>query len=340
MTGVLHTVALWVPLFVGQPATDAAQPATPGGELPLSGRVRAVLRADQTTVPAGGAVVIEFVVQNLTGETVDLRVPAALASKQPYDYGMGLPLEHVFSGQRFRGLDVASELNPQMGERVVRKPQYPVPVVRLAPYATIGLRFDVTRFYPAMHQAGTYVIQWRPYGGELDSGPLTIRVITYKEAVIDTDLGKMRMQLLYDKAPAHVENFIELADQRFYNNRLVHTVFPGQFILTGCPNDNGTGKRPDGKTLAPEFNDTPFELGTVAMALVDGNPQSGSSQFFVCLTRLPAWDGQYTAFGKIVGPESLDVLRRIGGVAVNDEMRPRQPVRIRSVTINHAVNMN
>ena len=148
------------------------------------------------------------------------------------------------------------------------------------------------------------------------------------------------MQLLYDKAPAHVENFIELADQRFYNNRLVHTVFPGQFILTGCPNDNGTGKRPDGKTLAPEFNDTPFELGTVAMALVDGNPQSGSSQFFVCLTRLPAWDGQYTAFGKVVGPESLDVLRRIGGVAVNDEMRPRQPVRIRSVTINHAVNMN
>jgi len=340
MTGVLHTIALWTALSTGQPMTDGAQDKPPEPEIPLATRVRAVLRADRTTVPAGGDVIVEFVIQNLTGDTVELRVPGALASKQPYDGGMGLPLEHVFSGPRFRALEVASELNPNMGDRVMRKPQYPVPVVKLAPYATIGLRFDVTRFYPAMHQAGTYVINWRPYGGELDTGPLTIQVISYKEAVIDTDFGRMRMQLLYDKAPKHVENFIELVDQRFYNNRLIHTVFPGQFILTGCPNDNGTGKRPDGKTLAPELNDTPFDLGTVAMALVDGNPNSGSSQFFISLARLPAWDGHYTAFGKIVGPESLEVLRRLGAVPVDDNMRPQRPIRVRSITITSAVNTN
>lgn len=340
MTGVLHTIALWTTLMAGQPMTDGAQPESPEMDLPLTNRVRAVLRADRTTVAAGGDVTVEFVVQNLTGETVELRVPGALASKQPYDYGMGLPLEHVFSGPRFRALEVASELNPQLGDRVMRKPQYPVPVVKLAPYGTIGLRFDVTRFYPAMHQAGTYIINWKPYGGELDTGPLTIHVVSYKEAVIDTDMGRMRMQLLYDKAPKHVENFIELVDQRFYNNRLIHTVFPGQFILTGCPNDNGTGKRPDGKTLAPEFNDTPFVVGTVAMALADGNPNSGSSQFFICEADLPKWNGQFTAFGKIVGPESLEVLRRIGSVPVDDNMRPVRPVRVRSITITSAVSTN
>lgn len=340
MTGVLHTIALWTTLLAGQPMTNGTQSETPEMELPLTNRVRAVLRADRTTVAAGGDVTVEFVVQNLTGETVELRVPGALASKQPYDYGMGLPLEHVFSGPRFRALEVASELNPQLGDRVMRKPQYPVPVVKLAPFGTIGLRFDVTRFYPAMHQAGTYIINWKPYGGELDSGPLTIHVVSYKEAVIETDMGRMRMQLLYDKAPKHVENFIELVDQRFYNNRLIHTVFPGQFILTGCPNDNGTGKRADGKTLAPEFNDTPFVAGTVAMALADGNPHSGSSQFFICQADLPKWTGQYTAFGRIVGPESLEVLRRIGSAPVDDNMRPVRPVRVRSITITSAVNTN
>lgn len=332
MKGAVNLFALMC-LGIVAPQVVAQDSGSPEAEEPLSSRVRAVLRADSTTIPAGGPVVIEFVLQNLSSEPVELKVPGALASKEPSDYGMGLPLEHVFSGPRFRALEVESEMSPQMGDRVVRKPQYPVPMVRLAPYGTIGLRFDVTRFYPAMHQAGTYVLNWRPYGGELESGKLTIDVISYREAVIDTDMGRMRMQLLYDKAPNHVENFVELVDARFYNNRLIHTVVPGNFLLTGCPNDNGTGKRKDGKTLTPEFNDTPFEKGTVAMALIDGNPESASSQFFILDKAIPQWTGQYTAFGRIVGPESLAVLDRITSVSVDENQRPRQPIRVRSITM-------
>lgn len=333
MKGVVNLIALSCLMLVAPQAGMAQDetPATP--EAPLASRVRAVLRADRTTIPAGSPVVIEFVLQNLTNEPVELRVPGALASKEPSDYGMGLPLEHVFSGPRFRALEINSELNPQLGDRVVRKPEYPVPTVKLAAFGTIGLRFDVTRFYPALHQAGTYVINWRPYGGELDSGPLKIEVINYREVVIDTDLGQMRMQLLYDKAPNTVDNFVELTDQRFYNNRLIHTIVPGNFILTGCPNDNGTGKRKDGKTIAPEFNDTPFTKGTVAMALIDGDPNSASSQFFITLKDIPQWTGHYTAFGKIVGPESLAVLDKIGSVPVDDNQRPTRPIHVRSVTI-------
>ncbi|HPF40874.1 MAG TPA: peptidylprolyl isomerase [Phycisphaerae bacterium] len=328
---ILFALSCLVLIVPGMLTADDVESGTP--ETPLAQRVRAVLRVDQKTIAAGGPVMVEFVLQNLTSEPVDLRVPGALASKEPTNNGMGLPLEHVFSGPRFRALEVTSELNPQLGDRVVRKPQYPVPTVKLAPYGTIGLRFDVTRFYPALHQVGTYVLNWRPYGGELETGPVTIQVISYKEAVIDTDMGRMRMQLLYDKAPRTVENFIQLVDERFYNNRLIHTIVPGSFLLTGCPNDNGTGKRKDGKTLEPEFNDTPFDVGTVAMALIEGDPNSGSSQFFVSLARLPSWDGHYTAFGRIVGPESLAVLQRIAATPIDENQRPRQPIRIRSITI-------
>ncbi len=333
MRGAVNLFALSC-LFLGGTSVaiaDDSDASTP--ELPLASRVRAVLRTDRTTIGAGGPVMVEFVLQNLTSEPVELRVPGALASKEPSDYGMGLPLEHVFSGARFRALEVAAELNPQLGDRVVRKPQYPVPRVKLAPFGTIGLRFDVTRFYPALHQAGTYVLNWRPYGGELETGPLTIQVMSFKEAVIDTDLGRMRMQLYYDKAPATVENFIQLVDERFFNNRMIHTVVPGNFLLTGCPNDDGTGKRKDGKTLPPEFNDAAFMTGTVAMALIDGNPESASSQFFILLNDIPQWTGKYTAFGRIVGPESLAVLGRIGSTNVDESQRPRQPIRIRSITM-------
>ena len=333
MKGAVNYFALSCLVLVGSSVGVAEDSDTSPPEQPLSTRVRALLRADRTTIGAGGPVMVEFVLQNLTSEAVELKVPGALASKEPSDYGMGLPLEHVFSGPRFRALEVAAETNPQLGDRVIRKPQYPVPRVKLAPFGTIGLRFDVTRFYPALHQAGTYVLNWRPYGGELETGPLTIQVMSFKEAVIDTDMGRMRMQLYYDKAPATVENFIELVDERFYNNRLIHTVVPGNFLLTGCPNDDGTGKRKDGKTLSAEFNDAPFSVGTVAMALIDGNPESASSQFFVLLNDIPQWTGKYTAFGRIVGPESMAVLNRIGTTGVDDNQRPRQPIRIRSITM-------
>jgi cyclophilin family peptidyl-prolyl cis-trans isomerase len=294
--------------------------------------VRAELRAPRTVVPVGSPVIVEFSLQNVTDEPVKLMVPGALVGKERIDMGMGLPLEHVYSGAGFHGLDVVSETNPMLGDRSARKPEYPVPPVTLAPFATIGLRFDVARFYPAMHQAGTFQLTWRPYGGALTTNTLTIQVVQYKQVIIETELGSMTMQLFYDKAPRHVANFLELIDKRFYNGKTFHLVVPNQFILGGCPVGDGTGKRADGVTLSPEFNDTPFELGTVAMALVEGDPNSGSAQFFICLSRTPAWDGRYTAFGQVIGASSVVTLRKIGQVELDETRRPRRPVIIRSVT--------
>ncbi|MFQ5410966.1 MAG: peptidylprolyl isomerase [Phycisphaerae bacterium] len=300
---------------------------------PLSNVVRVLIRSDRTTIPVGNPVYIEFVAQNLTGDNVTLTVPGALKSKVPYEFGMGLPLEHVFSSAEFRGLELASERNPQMGHRVIRKPQYPVPSITLAPYASVGLRFDVARFYPGLHQSGTYTLQWKPYGGAVKTKPLTIEVVSFKQAIIETEYGSMTMRLLYGKAPRHVQNFQELAQKRFYNGTTFHTLYQNQFILGGDPAGDGTGKRPDGVCLDPEFNDTPFELGTVGMALIESDTHSASCQFFICLSRQAGWDGRYTAFGRIQGPESLATLRKIGQITVDDDRHPREPLKIKSISI-------
>ncbi len=330
----------WSIVLLAQTEQPVESPTVEPLDAPLGGKVRAVIRADRRVFAAGGNIMLEFVVQNTTAETVELKVPGALAGKLPADYGMGLPLEHVFSGTNFRGLDIVSELNPNLGEGVARKPDYPVPPIRLAPFATVGLRFDVTRFYPALRQAGTYRLRWQPYGAAVASEELEIEVATYKEAVIETDQGRIRMQLLYGEAPQTVQNFIELAEDRFYNNRLIFFMQPNEFLLTGCPNDDGSGARKDGVTVPFERTNVPFDFGTVGMALIDGKPGTGSSQFFVSLGSHPGWRDQYTAFGKIRGPESQAVLRRISQLPVDEYFRPTKPLRIRSISIVTAATIS
>lgn len=331
MTGLLPTIAALSTCLAAQPAMDEAlTPLAP--DKPLSTMVRAELRLEKTVVPVGGKVIVEFAVYNLTDEKVTLSVPGALVGKERPDLGMGLPLEHVFSAPGFRALDVASEDVPNMGERITRKPEFPIPAITLAPYGVAGLRFDAARFYPGLHQEGIYQLRWRPYGGALEAPPVLVTVVPYKQIVMETEYGTLSMQLLYEKAPRHVANFLELVNRRFYNGKVFHLVMPSQFLLGGSPDGYGEGKRPDGLTLEPEFNDTAFEIGTVGMALIPGDPTSGSCQFFICLSRQPGWDGRYTAFAQITGPQSLATLRRMGEVETGVDRRPVKPLLIKSMT--------
>ncbi len=331
MTGLVQLTAVLSLCIAGQALpTDPIAPISP--ERPLATLIRAELRPEKTVVPVGGRVFVEFAICNLTDEPVKLTVPGALVGRERTDIGAGLPLEHVFSAPQFRALEIASEESPGMGERVTRKPQYPVPEVTLAPFGVIGLRFDVARFYPGLHQAGVYQLRWRPYGGLVEAAPIVITVMPYKQVTLDTELGALTIHLLYDKAPRHVANFLELVERRFYQGKVFHLVLPNQFILGGSPDGYGEGKRPDGMTLQPEFNDTPFEFGTVGMALIPGDDHSGSCQFFICLSRQPGWDGRYTAFGQITGPQSLATLRRLGEVEIDENRRPRIPLAIKSMT--------
>lgn len=330
MTGLVQLAVVLSACLAGQTLpTEPVAPIT--AERPLSTLIRAELRPEKTVYPVGGRVMVEFAICNLTDEPVKLTVPGALAGRERMDLGMGLPLEHVFSAPQFRALEISSDEMPSMGERVTRKPQYPVPEVTLAPFGVVGLRFDVARFYPGLHQAGVYQLRWRPYGGMVEAPPVVISVVPYKQVVMETDLGALTINLLYEKAPMHVGNFLELVERRFYNGKVFHLVLPNQFILGGSPDGYGEGKRPDGMTLPPEFNDTPFEFGTVGMALIPGDPQSGSCQFFICLSRQPGWDGRYTAFGQITGPQSLSTLRRLGEVEIDDNRRPKTPLVIKSM---------
>lgn len=326
-------------LFPAQSSPEAPAAATsrPARREPtalglLPSLIECELRLERTTLPVGSPVVGEFVVRNRSLEPVVLQVPGADLSADDYP-DSGLPLEHVFSADRFRCLRIVAEGNATLGDRVTLRPDVPVPPVALAPLASIGLRFDLTRFYPILHQAGRYEITWTPYGGAIASPPVVIEVLTQKMVVMETSQGRLTFRLLYDKAPKTISNFLDLCRARFYDGKVFHRLEPSFAIAGGCPLGNGTGRRPDGRTIAPEFNDIPYTLGTVGMSLVKDDPQSASCQFFICLGRQESLDGRYTAFAQIEGPESLETLRRMAEVPLDAARRPTPAVTIKNTAV-------
>jgi len=125
-------------------------------------------------------------------------------------------------------------------------------------------------------------------------------------AVIETKFGEIELELLAEKAPGHVNNFLKLARTGFYDGTTFHRVIPGFMIQGGDPNtkdlkaprsQHGTGG--PGYKIKAEFNDTKHERGVLSMARAQ-SPDSAGCQFFICVADSGNLDGQYTAFGRVV----------------------------------------
>ena len=122
--------------------------------------------------------------------------------------------------------------------------------------------------------------------------------------LIDTNRGPMLAKMWPDVAPEHVRNFLDLAATKFYDGLIFHRVIPGFMIQGGCPLGEGTGNGP--RTLKAEFSSKNHLPGVLSMARAQ-DPDSASSQFFICHAKTPQLDGQYTAFGELLwGFEVVD----------------------------------
>ncbi|MBI5525087.1 MAG: peptidylprolyl isomerase [Deltaproteobacteria bacterium] len=130
-------------------------------------------------------------------------------------------------------------------------------------------------------------------------------------ATIKTKFGDIGIEFLPAAAPKHVENFLKLARDKFYDGTTFHRVIPGFMIQGGCPNTKAGAKGQPGTggpgwNVKAEFNKTSHARGVVSMAR-SSDPNSAGSQFFICVADSNFLDGQYTAFGRVVsGMEVAD----------------------------------
>lgn len=158
-----------------------------------------------------------------------------------------------------------------------------------------------------------------------------------QSAIIHTNLGDISLEFLPDKAPNHVQAFIQRAQDGFYDGTLFHRVIPGFMVQGGDPNSrledrsmHGTGG--PAERLKAEFNDTKHTRGILSAARTS-DPDSAGSQFFLMVADSPHLDGQYTAYGRVTS--GMDVVDKIVALPKDhrDNPLPANPARIESIEI-------
>ncbi len=150
-----------------------------------------------------------------------------------------------------------------------------------------------------------------------------------KKALVKTNMGNFKIELLGDKAPITVGNFMKLADQGFYNGLIFHRVIPGFMIQGGCP--HGTGRGGPGYSIRDEIHRDLKHDSPGILSMANAGPNTGGSQFFITVAPTPWLDGHHSIFGKVT--EGYDIVEAISKVKTDRYDKPLKDITINSITI-------
>lgn len=153
--------------------------------------------------------------------------------------------------------------------------------------------------------------------------------ITVKQ--LGKEVGKIVIELFPDIAPKHCANFDSLVKVKFYDGLAFHRVIPGFMIQGGDPNSKSGpretwGYGAPGQTKVPaEFNATSHKRGIISAAR-SNDPNSASSQFFICVADAPFLDNKYTVYGHVLS--GMDVADKIVNMPRDSKDNPKDKVEM------------
>lgn len=140
--------------------------------------------------------------------------------------------------------------------------------------------------------------------------------VVMKVAVDGKEAGTIVFDLWPEKAPKTVRNFLRYCDEGFYDGLQFHRILRDFMIQGGSPTNDGSGQGPNGPipgefSLDPQWN---HRYGVLSMAR-GPDPDSGSSQFFLCCgesASTAGLNGKYTSFGRMVaGVAALEAVASV-----------------------------
>lgn len=156
-----------------------------------------------------------------------------------------------------------------------------------------------------------------------------------RTAVIQTNKGTIRFELLEEDAPKTTDNFIQLAGRGYYDGVIFHRVIKGFMIQGGDPTGTGRGgEAAAGGKFNDEINKSSevykggYKAGTVAMA--NAGPNTNGSQFFIMHVDYPL-PPSYTIFGRVT--EGQDVVDAIANTPKDRSDKPTTDVVMEKVTV-------
>ena len=142
-------------------------------------------------------------------------------------------------------------------------------------------------------------------------------------AVLDTNRGKITVDLFPKDAPKTVNNFVFLAREGFYNGLKFHRVIPDFMIQGGDP--QGTGSGGPGYKFGDEVGPGKPKHKVGSLSMANAGPNTNGSQFFITHIATDWLDGKHTVFGQTRDKASQDVVNSI-----------KQGDTINSITIEEA----
>lgn len=160
----------------------------------------------------------------------------------------------------------------------------------------------------------------------------------YSGAIIKTNYGNITVKLYGDDSPVTVNNFLNLAQQGFYDGTKFHRVIKDFMIQGGDPltkadDESVYGTGGPGYKFADEFNSHKLVAGSLAMA--NAGTDTNGSQFFIVTAAATPWlDGKHTNFGEVT--DGFDTVKKIEAVktvypGIYD--RPAEAVIIKSIEL-------
>ena len=152
-------------------------------------------------------------------------------------------------------------------------------------------------------------------------------------ATVETSEGTFTIDLLEDRTPGAVNNFVVLAQWGWFDGVMFHRVVPGFVNQTGDRTGDPPGTGGPGYTFADELPAAVSSYVPWSVAMANSGPNTNGSQWFTCIdcSKLPA--PGYSLFGQVV--EGRDVVEAINDLGTGDGP-PSTPVTITAVTITES----
>ncbi len=150
--------------------------------------------------------------------------------------------------------------------------------------------------------------------------------------VLDTNKGKIKLELFWDVAPKACENFTSLVRKGYYDKTIFHRVIKNFMIQGGDPTGTGRGGESIwGKPFKDEFKPNVIFDKPGLLAMANRGPNTNGSQFFITVAPAMWLNGRYTIFGRVV--KGFDVVLKINRVKTGQYDRPIEKIVIKKAYI-------
>jgi peptidylprolyl isomerase len=145
--------------------------------------------------------------------------------------------------------------------------------------------------------------------------------------VLETNQGKIELELFPKVAPLAVENFVTHVKEGYYNGIAFHRIIHNFMIQGGDPTESGAGGESIWhKDFKDEFGANMVFDKAGILAMANRGPNTNGSQFFITTAKAPWLNGGYTIFGKVANKESMKTVMKLNDVATTGRSGGDRPL--------------